>query len=49
MVLLKYLKRVDAKKRTKIEIVLPKPDGSLSSVIPSSLIESANVAVKRLC
>ena len=49
MVLLKYLKRVDVKKQTKIEIVLPKPDGSLSSVMPSSLIESANVAVKRLC
>ena len=47
MALLKYFKRVDAKKPTKIDIVLPKPDGLLSSVIPSSLIESANVAVTK--
>ena len=49
MALLKYFKRVDAKKPMKIDIVLPKPDSPLSSVMPSSLIESANVAVKRLC
>ena len=47
MLLLKYFKRVDAKKPTKINIVLPKPDGTLSSVMPSSSIESANVAVKK--
>ena len=56
MVLLKYFKRVDAKKPTKIDIVLPKPDGPLSSlmpsssvnptVMPSSWIESADVAVE---
>ena len=45
MALLKYFKRVDAKKPTKIGIVLPKPDGPLSSVMPSSLIESADVPV----
>ena len=55
MALLKYFKRVDAKKPTKIGIVLLKPDGPLSSVMPSSsvnptvmpssLIESADVAV----
>ena len=44
MALLKYFKQVDAKKPMKIGIVLPKPDGSLSSVMPSSLIESADVA-----
>ena len=35
------------KKPTKINIVLPKPDSTLSSVMPSSSIESANVAVKK--
>ena len=57
MALLKYFKRVDAKKPTKIDIVLPKPDGPLSSVMPSSSvnlivmpsssIESADVAVEK--
>ena len=47
MALLKYFKQVDAKKPMKIDIVLPKPDGPLSSVMPSSSIESANVAVKK--
>ena len=57
MALLKYFKRVDAKKPTKIGIVLLKPDGPLSSVMPSSsvnptvmpssLIESADVAVEK--
>ena len=47
MALLKYFKRVDAKKPTKIGIVLPKPDGTMSSVMPSSSIESADVAVKK--
>ena len=47
MALLKYFKQVDAKKPTKIGIVLPKPDGPLSSVMPSLSIESADVAVKK--
>ena len=47
MALLKYLKGVDAKKPTKIGIVLPKPDGPLSSVMLSSSIESADVAVEK--
>ena len=47
MALLKYFKRVDAKKPTKIGIALPKPDGPLSSVMPSSLIESADVAIEK--
>ena len=47
MALLKYFKRVDAKTAMKNDIVLPKPDGPLSSVIPSLSIESANVAVKK--
>ena len=46
MALLKYFKQVDAKKPMKIGIVLPKPDGPWSSVMPSSLIESADVADK---
>ena len=45
MALLKHFKWVDAKKLMKIGIVLPKPDGPLLSVMPSSSIESANVAV----
>ena len=48
MALLKYLKRVDAKKPIKIDNVLPKPDGPLSSVMPMSSIESANMAVKKV-
>ena len=47
MVLLKYFKRVDANKPTKIGIVLPKPDSPLSSVMPISSIESADMAVKK--
>ena len=50
MALLKYFKWVDVKKPTKIGIVLPKPDGPLSSVMPSSSIEQiefADVAVKK--
>ena len=47
MALLKYFKQVDAKKPTKIDIVLPMPDGPLSSVMPSSSIESVDVAVKK--
>ena len=46
MALLKYFKRVDVKKPTKIDIVLPKPDGPLSSVMPSSSIEPVNFSVK---
>ena len=46
--MLKYFKWVDAKKLIKIDIVLPKPDGPLSSVMPSSSIESANVAVQAM-
>ena len=41
-------KRVDAKKPIKIDNVLPKPNGPLSSVMPMSSIELANVAVKRV-
>ena len=47
MALLKYFKQVDAKKPTKIGIVLPKPNGPLSSVMPSLTIESADTAVKK--
>ena len=58
MALLKYFKRVNAKKPTKIGIVLLKPDSPLSSVMPSSSvnptvmpsssIESADVAVENV-
>ena len=44
----KYLKGLDKEKPTKIDTVLPKPDGTLSSVMPMSSIESANVAVKKV-
>ena len=48
MAMWKYLKRFDKKKPTRIDTVLPKPDGPLSSVMPISLMESANVAVKKM-
>ena len=48
MAMLKYLKHVDKKKPTKIDTVLPKPDGPSSAVMPMSSIESANVAVKKV-
>ena len=48
MAMLKYLKCVDKKKPTKIDTVLPKPDGPLSTVMPMSSIESVNVAVKKV-
>ena len=45
MALLKYFKWVDAKKAIKIGIILLKPNNPLSSVMPSSFIESADVTV----
>ena len=48
MALLKYFKRTDVKKQTKVESVLPKSDGSLSLVMPMSSIEAANAAVRHV-
>ena len=48
MAMWKYLKSFDEKKPTKIDTVLPKPDGPFSSVMQMSSIESADVAVKKV-
>ena len=45
MALLVYFKQASVKKQTKIDSVLPKPDSSLSQVMPISSIEGANAAV----
>ena len=47
MALLKYFQQVDAKKPTKIGIVLLKPDGPLPSVMPNSSTEFVDVIVKK--
>ena len=46
MALLKYFKRINTKKPEKIDEILPKPDGPLSTMMPMSSIESANFAVR---
>ena len=42
MALLKYFKHIELSKEERIKIVLPKPDGSLAHIMPSSAIEAAN-------
>ena len=42
MALLKYFKRIEPTKEERIQGVLPKPDGPLPCLMPSSAIESAN-------
>ena len=46
MALLKYFKRIEPKKSEKIDEVLPKTDGPLSTLMPTSAIEAANKAVR---
>ena len=48
MVLLKYFKRIEPSKEKKIQSVLPKPDGSLAPLMPSSTIQAANSAVREI-
>ena len=45
MALLAYFKQANLKKQTKVDCVLPKPDGSLSQIMPMSSTEVANAAV----
>ena len=45
MALLKYFKRIDSKKREKVEAVLPKVDGPLATQMPVSSIEAVNKVV----
>ena len=40
-------KLVAIKKQTKVYSVLPKPDGSLSQVMPMSSVDVANVAIQQ--
>ena len=45
MALLKYFKRVEAKRTEKVDSILPKSDGPLATLMPSSAIQAANSAV----
>jgi len=46
--LLKYFKRIELSKEERIQStsVLPKPNGPLARLMPSSAIEAANSAVR---
>ena len=44
--LLKYFKRIEPKKSEKIDAVLPKTDGPLSTLMLTSVIQAANQAVR---
>ena len=44
--LLKYFKQIEPKKSEKIDAVLPKTDGPLSTLMPTSAIQAANQAVR---
>ena len=46
MALLKYFKRVDSKKPEKVEAVLPKVDGPLTTLMPVLSIEAVNKVVR---
>jgi len=48
MALLKYFKRIEPSKEERIQSVLPKPDGPLARLMPSSAIEAANSAVREI-
>ena len=43
--LLKYFKRIEPKKSQKIDVVLPKTDGPLSTLMPTSATQAANQAI----
>jgi len=45
MALLKYFKCIEPSKEERIQSVLPKPDGPLAHLMPSSAIEAANSTV----
>ena len=45
MVFLKYFNRVEPRKSCKINGVLPKSDGPLENVMPTSTMQAANKAV----
>jgi len=46
MALLKYFKRVETKKTEKVDGILPKNNGPRATLIPSSGIQAANLAVR---
>ena len=48
MVLLKYFKQIEPKKSEKIDEVLPKTDGPLLTLMPTSGIQAANKAVRAM-
>ena len=48
MALLKYFKCIEPSNEERIQSVLPKPDGPLARLIPSSAIEAANSTVHEI-
>ena len=48
MILLKYFKQIEPKKSEKIDKVLPKTDGPLSTLMPTSGIQAANKAIRAM-
>ena len=46
MALLKYFKRIEPNKSEKIDEVLAKTDGPLSTLMPTSAIQAANKAIR---
>ena len=46
MALLKYFKQIEPKKSEKIDAILPKTDGLLSILMPTSTIQAANKAIQ---
>ena len=48
MALLKYFKRIEPSKEERTQSVLPKPDSPLARLMPSSAIEAANSAVRKI-
>jgi len=46
MALLKYFKRVETKRTEKVDSILPKNDGPLATLMPSSAMQAANSAMR---
>jgi len=48
MALLKYFKCIEPSKEERIQSFLPKPDGPLAHLMPSSAIEAANSTIREI-
>jgi len=42
MALVKYFKQIEMKRTEKVDSILPKDDGPLATLMPSSAIQAAN-------